>query len=95
MSFRTSIVAPAIWLLLMGITIMSWWLGHGHGFIGFVPVSVTSAILALTFFKIRLVIIHFMEIGHAPSALRVPFELWCMTVCGLLIYAFAGITGSI
>lgn len=95
MSCRTSIIALAIWLLLMGITIISWWLGHGHDFAKFAPVSLTTAILALTFFKIRLVIIHFMEIGHAPAALRAPFELWCVSVCGMLIYAFARITGSV
>lgn len=75
----------AVWLLLMSFTLLSWWLGGGAGSASEGPYVVTS-ILAVTFIKIRLVIVHFMEVREVPAAIRAPFEIWCIGVCGALIY---------
>jgi hypothetical protein len=69
-------------LVLVGFTLVSWWLGSGQGEESYV----TASILVVTFCKIRLVIVHFMEIREVPPALRAPFEVWCVAVCAALIY---------
>lgn len=79
-----------VWLALMALTVLSWLVGHDYHVVGLERIGATTGILIFTFFKIRLVVIHFMEIKHAPLTLRLPFELWCVGVCGILIYMFSG-----
>lgn len=80
---RTEII---VWFFLISLTLASWWLGHNPDHWG--AAIVTSTILVITFFKIRLVILHFMEVKRAPITLRLLFESWCFGVCGVLIYIF-------
>jgi hypothetical protein len=45
----------------------------------------------VAFVKARLIGLYFMDLRHAPTALRVLFEAWCVAVCGTVIglYLFA------
>lgn len=71
-----------IWLALMAITIATtWWLSKD----AFSPVTATVATFLLASFKVRLVIIHFMEVGHAPLPVRLFFEAWPVGVAALII----------
>ena len=80
---HTAVIA---WVVLVALTILSWYLSldlkatidNAHKY-------TTTGIFLLAFFKVRLVIIHFMELGHAPLALRGLFEAWVLVVCSLLI----------
>ena len=71
----------AIWLLLVVLTTVSWWLADG-----WVPENtrqlstITVALVGLAMFKIRLVVLHFMEIGGAPWGLRGALEAWIVVV---------------
>ena len=45
----------------------------------------TTGLLVLAFFKVRLVIMHFMEVATAPLVLRLIFEAWLLIVCCVLL----------
>ncbi len=72
-----------IWLLLVIATLSSWWLGH-------VPEQldvklITPLIILVSLIKVRLVVLHFMEIKSAIWPLRLMFEAWCWLVPGILV----------
>lgn len=73
----------AVWLILMAATGLQWWLGM-HGLGASVQMA-TISLFVIAFFKVRLVIMHFMEIGTAPLPLRLIMEGWVFGVCGILI----------
>jgi hypothetical protein len=78
-----------VWALLMSLTIFSWWLGTERA-----PGAAADArgpavaILVVAFLKARLVIRHFMDVRHAPRALRLATDVWAFGVCALLIGLF-------
>lgn len=82
-----------VWVLLMGITGASWLLGasaagdasHVRG----VHFGAMIALLLLTLFKVRLVIMHFMEVRTAPWQLRALFDLWLVGVGVALLATYA------
>ena len=76
----------AVWVVLTLATILSWWLGTDHGFSGENAAQYNSiALMVIAFFKVRLVIMHFMEIHNAPLVLRGAMEVWVFGVCATLI----------
>lgn len=42
-------------------------------------------VLGLSLFKVRLVIRHFMEVAHAPIALKLVADGWLLIVCGVVV----------
>lgn len=79
--------AFAPWAVLVGLTVFSWWLGDGHGPAQFA----TVAVLVVAFFKVGVVGAHFMELHHAPLALRLIFNGWCGVVCAVLIVLYLAV----
>jgi len=75
------------WAVLVGLTVFSWWLGDGHGPVEFAAV----AVLIVAFFKVSVVGAHFMELRHAPLALRLIFNAWCAVVCVALIVLYLAV----
>lgn len=72
-----------VWLALMLATAVSWWLGAHHG-VG--VEEATIAVLTVAFVKVRFVGMYFMELRHAPLALRLLFEGWVVVVwAGLIV----------
>ncbi|MGL4318203.1 MAG: cytochrome C oxidase subunit IV family protein [Pseudomonas sp.] len=80
-----------VWLVLMLMTGTAWLLAYTHGSI--LPSARIEAmvILALAFFKARLVLMHFMEAGHAPMQLRLPCEAWILLTASALIVLESGL----
>jgi hypothetical protein len=76
-SARRSDSAVAIWVTLVAATMVSWWLGDGHGAVR----AATVAVFVVGFTKVYLVGRYFMELRRAPLALRVVFNGWCVCVC--------------
>jgi hypothetical protein len=78
-----------IWLLLVGATALSWSLGADHGVStpGYHRLAAVIVLL-VAFFKVRMVAIHFMEVGRAPWVLRLIIELWVLLVCTALIMLY-------
>ncbi|MFC4011172.1 cytochrome C oxidase subunit IV family protein [Nonomuraea purpurea] len=74
----------AAWLFLMGATVLSWYLGDGHGARQFA----TVVVLAVAFIKVYLVGRYFMELREAHRALHLLFGGWTVVVCAVLIAMF-------
>jgi caa(3)-type oxidase subunit IV len=72
--------AGVSWLILVAATIVSWTVGAEHGTGSLVAVVV----LAIAALKVRLVGLDFMELRHAPVALRVVFETYCFVMWAVL-----------
>lgn len=79
---RTWLLTPAtaIWLVLCLATGLAWWLGGGHGSELLGRAGTAALLLLIAFFKIRLVIMHFMEVRGAPRALRLACDAWVVGV---------------
>jgi hypothetical protein len=73
----------AVWLLLVGATVLSWEVGHGVGFDDVRHAGI--AILVVAFIKVRLVILDFMELRHAPLPFRIIGEIGPIGICAFLI----------
>ncbi|MCY1360842.1 Prokaryotic Cytochrome C oxidase subunit IV [compost metagenome] len=77
-----------VWVLLLVISVGSWALGThlvGESLGG---VLAPASILALAFIKARLVILHFMEVRHAPTAIRHLCSAWLVVVFGGLLWIY-------
>lgn len=70
-----------VWAILMLATLVSWWLGDGHGTTTVAAVMV----IATAFLKVSLIGEHFMELRGAPPQLRFAFLGWCTLVPTVLI----------
>lgn len=69
--------ASRIWLLLMTATVVTtWWLTKD----AITPRVGTVAIIVIAAYKVRLVLLYFMELRHAPLPLRLLFEAWVLGV---------------
>ena len=82
-----------VWLILSFLTLVSWLLSSsGTELAAATPssadVRTNLMLIILAFVKIRLVIIHFMEIGHSPLWFRALFEAYSIIGCAAvsLIY---------
>ena len=66
-----------VWIVLLVLTIFSGVLADTDSSpVGLSKNATAITLLAIAFFKVRLVIIHFMEIGHAAFPLRLVLETW-------------------
>jgi hypothetical protein len=75
-----------IWLLLVGATLLSWELGHGLGVKD--ARAAGSLILVVAMIKVRLVVLDFMELRHAPTWMRAGAEIWTVLLAALLVALF-------
>lgn len=84
LSLKNSVVLT--WLILVTMTLITWVIGLEHGFSGPNGVAVgMSAILAIAFAKAHLVGRTFMELGTAPTGLKLAFGSWVVGVGALAI----------
>jgi hypothetical protein len=70
-----------VWFGLMAATLVSWWLGEGHGATKVAAVGV----LVVGFAKVALIGEHFMELRGAPPQLRFAFLGWCSLIPTVLV----------
>lgn len=74
--------ATLIWAAMMlGTCASTWWLAKDL----VLPTIATVAIVLIAVVKIRLVLIHFMELRTAPLAWRLVFEIWLVAVTCLIV----------
>lgn len=74
--------ASLVWLLLMMATCITTW---GLSKDGVSPIVGTVAIFLIAAFKVRLVLLHFMELRHAPLPLRLLFEAWALVATAAIL----------
>lgn len=74
--------ALVVWLVLVAATIVSWTVGVNHG----IDYRLSTAlVLVVTFVKVNLVGMNFMELREAVLPLRAIFNAFCIVVCVGLI----------
>jgi hypothetical protein len=78
---KTNFIAiTVVWLILMIATGMSLTMRDVH-FPGYLPITVLSVgLFVVALVKVRFVILYFMELRHAPLALRLAGEAWVVLV---------------
>lgn len=78
--------ASLVWLLLILTTAISWAIGTESTLLLSVgPKAAQVLILIIAFIKIRLVLMHFMELNNAPRSLKWTSEAWVALMCSILI----------
>jgi hypothetical protein len=89
--------ASAVWFLLVAATVSSWWFGtHDHVLGNRDPLVITSVILGIAYIKVRLVVLDFMEVRHAPILYRAAAEIAAIVVCAAILGLYAlGPTGLV
>lgn len=70
-------------LLLLVATLFSFFVGHGEAFLD--RRAAGTVIIAVAWFKARLIMRDFMEVRLAPTRLRIGGELWLATLSTALI----------
>ena len=88
LEFLTKQSATWVWLLLVGVTLASWWVGTDNAELeGDAAKQLATVLLLIAFVKCRLVIRHFMEVRHAGFVLRVATDLWCAIVLVAILWS--------
>lgn len=80
--------ATLIWALLMLATALSWWLGVDSAATGSGVMAIAAGLMVIAFVKVRFVIRYFMEVRHAPLALRLVCDGWVVLVCGAILVLY-------
>jgi hypothetical protein len=75
--------STAVWFVLVAMTLLSYWLGTGHGLDSDKAVAVLLLLISLV--KVRFVGLYFMELRDAPIWLRSVFEGYCLVAVVVLI----------
>lgn len=87
--------ATLVWLLLIAVTLLSWWLGFEQaGDAVEATRAATVAVLLLAFFKVRMIVSVFMEVRHAPWPLRRICDAWMVLVLVVMLGLYAWGTGA-
>ncbi|WP_425566074.1 cytochrome C oxidase subunit IV family protein [Sporichthya brevicatena] len=81
---RATKASAVVWAALVVFTVASFVLGGEH-LIEPSPLA-AAVVIGIAVVKIRLVGLHFMELRHAPIALRLVFEAYCV---GLIVSLMA------
>ena len=75
-----------VWIVLFAGTAVSWFLvPEGTHVMSLVP---GIAILSIAFFKVRLILLYFMELRFSPQPWRGIFESWVIAAWGAVIYLY-------
>jgi hypothetical protein len=75
--------APTVvWSMLMLATVTTTWFLSKNALAATVG---TAGTLGLAGWKVRLVLLDFMELRHAPWPLRIAFELWSVGVPAMIL----------
>lgn len=80
-----------VWAFLVGLTVMSFSVGDAFG-LGEARAS-GVLIIVVALIKVRLVILDFMEIRHAPAWMRGVGEAWIILTAIVLSVLFVAPTG--
>ncbi|HEX4827111.1 MAG TPA: cytochrome C oxidase subunit IV family protein, partial [Xanthobacteraceae bacterium] len=76
-----------VWTLLVGATALSATVRTAEASAG---AAVTVAVLVVAFVKAWVVMFTYMDVRHAPFALRALCTAWLAIVLGILLAAYAG-----
>ena len=73
------------WLVLVGSTLLGWWLGHIVNSAENDARFAVGGVLIIAFVKAWVVGFEFMELKQAPGWLRHGFDAWAVVMCVVLL----------
>jgi hypothetical protein len=77
------------WLLLSGISILSWWLALDRaGHVVQLDTAITTTVIAFALIKARFIMREFMEVRTAPRSIKWLSDLWLAVLFALLIFIY-------
>jgi hypothetical protein len=77
-------------LALVGVTLISWWIGSHHGQRQFASnILITYSVVLIAAIKARVVIREFMEVRHAPVLLRRLTDGWIIFIAVALLAIYS------
>jgi len=76
-----------ILLALFGLTLLSW---LGSVYLNIEPKILGCLIMVISFLKVRLIIVHYMELAKTFPILRWAFETWVLLVASVTIALYLG-----
>jgi hypothetical protein len=80
------------WAVLVGVTLLSSQIGGAGGWgMAAGTSAVTAAVLGIAFAKVGVVMSSFMDVRHAPVALRLICATWLTLVFGIMLLAYGGV----
>ena len=81
--------ATIAWFALVGASIATWLFLEGTG-VG--ARTAVGMILLIAVIKARMIVLHYMELKHAPLRWRLAFEIWPVVAASLIfgIWLFTG-----
>lgn len=74
--------ATIVWIALVAITLGTSWVAESQFMSAQWAVPVVFILAAL---KARLIILHYMELKHAPTSWRAAFEAWVLVSTSLIL----------
>ena len=81
MSALLRLPATRVWLVLIAAAVLSWTVSENSTA---VKIS-TSAVVLIAALKVRLIVIHFMELRWRPRPWRILFELWTLGFTAIIL----------
>jgi cytochrome c oxidase subunit IV len=81
--------AALAWLFVVGASLATYTVVDGHR-LG--AASAVSLVVAIAAIKARMIVLHFMEMKHAPAGWRIALECWVFGAASLILglWFFAG-----
>jgi cytochrome c oxidase subunit IV len=70
-----------VWLVLIAAAVLSWMVSEHSAAVK----VATSAVVLIAALKVRLIVIHFMELRWRPRPWRILFELWILGVVAIIL----------
>jgi len=84
-----------ILVLLVSVTVLSWYLGTGGGAHPTAPnLAISAAVLFIALFKVRLIMREFMDVGTAPAWVRRTSSAWLVLFFAALFVVHFTVTGN-
>ena len=78
-----------VWAALLALTLLSFESAWGTGWLRS-PHVLIAVVIGVAMLKVRIVVLHFMEVRHAPWGLRAPLEVWIVALAvGILGFWYA------
>ncbi|WP_420467698.1 cytochrome C oxidase subunit IV family protein [Panacagrimonas sp.] len=81
-SLSVNRAAILTWAFLVGASVATWLLIENRGLDA---AAAVASIMLIALVKARLIVLHFMELKHAPLRWRIAFELWVVVAASLIL----------
>lgn len=79
----------AAWAILVGITLVSWFIATRHGAGPLKPDPAVGMIaIVITLAKVRVISREFMELRHAPAKLKAVIDAWLLMFGLAMVVAY-------